>query len=282
MAKLFPVLGLCLLGFPDPVETLFLQVQPEPKSGMEKTAERAVLLVHGIRLHPFNSTKVAEARLHSWQRPDSPLVKALGKHADVYSFAYGQNVGLEQIASTPALGKAVAKLKFMGYRDIVLVGHSAGGLLARLFVEDFPESGVTAVVQVCAPNEGSTWAKANFSTAKEQDAFLQSLTRKERTKSCEQRAAKKIPPSLQFVCVVGVAGAYGDGMVSASSQWPADLQKQGIPAVRLNTTHVTVLRAAKTAEKIAQLVCDRHPRWSEEQVKAARKGILVSPGITPK
>lgn len=260
----------------EPIETKFREVFPPARDAMERTPgrTRAVLLLHGLRIHPLNNAKVYEAEFHDWQLPGSVLVKALGRDADVYAFAYGQNAPVEMVAATPALVHAVGKLRFMGYSDIVLLGHSTGGVVARLFVEDEPRSGVTRVIQVCAPNDGTSWAKLNFSVAKDQEPFLNSLTKKERLLRNEIREDKKIPAHIDFLCVVGASGRYGDGMVACRSQWPRDLQNQGIPAVRLATTHLTVLRAPKTVEKIVEMLREDHPRWSAAKVQALRKSIV--------
>ncbi|MBI3409327.1 MAG: hypothetical protein HY040_13365 [Planctomycetes bacterium] len=266
----------CLGQTPAGVETHFTQVHPPVKDALERSngQERAVVLIHGIRIHPFNSTKAGEAIFHDWQKAGSSLVRSLGKDADVFAYAYGQTAALETIAGSPAFSRKVAKLRFMGYKEIILVGHSAGGVLARLFVEDHPDSGVTRVIQVCAPNDGSSLASATFSVCKDQEPFLQSLTKKERSKQWALRLEKTIPEKVEFCCLVGVAGTNGDVMVSCQSQWPGDLQKQGIPACRLSTSHFTVMRTPKTIEKIAEAVRERHPRWSAETVEKMRKIVL--------
>ena len=270
------VLLLTLVGGSEPVETKFRQVQPVPGEAMERTPgrPRAVLLLHGLRIHPLSNAKVYEAQFHDWQLPGSVLVKALGRDADVFAFAYGQNARLESIAATPALANAVGKLRFLGYTEIILLGHSTGGVVARLFVEDQPHAGVTKVIQVCAPNDGSSWAKLNFSVAKDQEPFLHSLTKKERLLWNGLREDKKIPANIDFLCVVGASGPLGDGMVACKSQWSRDLQKQGIPAARLATTHLTVLRSPKTVEKIVEMLREEHPRWSADKVQALRKGLV--------
>lgn len=270
---------LTLVGGAEPSETKFHQVFPIPRGAMERTPgqTRAVLLLHGLRIHPLNSAKVYEALFHDWQLPGSVLVKALGRDADVFAYAYAQNTRLEKVAQTPTLANAIGKLRFLGYTDIVLVGHSTGGVVARVFVEDHPSAGVTRVIQVCAPNDGSSLANLNFTVAKNQEVFLHSLTKKERLVWNELREDKKIPPQVDFLCVVGASGPHGDGMVSCKSQWSPDLQKQGIPAVRLATTHLTVLRAPKTVEKIAELVRAPHPRWTADKVEAMRKSIVGGP-----
>jgi pimeloyl-ACP methyl ester carboxylesterase len=262
-----------------PVESKFQQVHPALRETMERTPgrTRAILLLHGLRPHPINSAKVFEPQFHDWELAGSILVKSLGRDNDVFAYAYSQNTRVEKIAEVPALANAVAKLKFMGYSEIVLLGHSTGGLLARLFVEDHPRAGITRVLQVCAPNDGASLANLNIAVAKGQEPFLQSLTKKERLLVGEQRSDKKIPPSVDFLCVVGATGPHGDGFVACESQWPADLQRQGIPAVRLVTTHLTVLRASKTVDKIAEFVREDHPRWSADKVQSMRKSIVGWP-----
>jgi pimeloyl-ACP methyl ester carboxylesterase len=273
------VLALAAVGGSPALESRFIQVHPVLREGIERTPgrSRAVLLVHGLGIHPINRGKAHEPHFHDWQLPASPLVKALGRDADVFAYAYSQNARVEKVAGAPALEQAVGKLRFLGYPHIILLGHSTGGVVARLFVEDHPRAGVTRVIQVCAPNDGSAWAKLNFSVAKDQEVFLQSITKKERVLWSELREDKKIPPQVDFLCVVGATGPRGDGMVSCQSQWPTDLQKQGIPAVRLATTHVTVLRSPRTIEKIAELTREDHPRWPPGVVQAMRKSILGTP-----
>jgi pimeloyl-ACP methyl ester carboxylesterase len=264
---------------PELVETKFRQVSPLPQGGMERTPgrARAILLIHGLSIHPVNKAKVYEPNFHDWQLPGSVLVKTLGKDADVYAFAYSQTTRVEKVADAPALAQAVGKLRFLGYTEVALLGHSTGGVVARLFVEDQPRAGVTHVMQVCAPNAGSSWAKLNISVAKEQEPFRQSLTKKERLIASELRDDKKIPADIDFLCVVGATGPHGDGIVSCKSQWSSDLQKQGIPAVRLPTTHFTVLRSPKTVERIAELAREEHPRWSQDKVQSMRKSIVGQP-----
>ena len=192
-------------------------------------------------------------------------------------------------------------LKKMGYAEIVLVGHSAGGVGARHFVEDPPEAGVTKLILVCAPNGGTRWGRATFSVRDAQEAFVRSLS-KEMRKSClAARTDKKIPKDVEVVCVVGqvkLPGEFsfsikvgdrnkitidssdwrGDGLVSALAQWPADFQEQGIPVVLLHTTHFTVMDSRSAARRIAELVRESHPRWNAERVAKERERILGSGG----
>jgi pimeloyl-ACP methyl ester carboxylesterase len=251
------------------LETKFIQVHPalvDPtKPVKSKNHNRAVVLIHGywIQLH---KEKVAKAKFKDWQMAGSPLVSTLAIESDVFAFAYGQSVGVEEIAQQPGLAAAVAQLKKLGYKDIVLVGHSAGGLVARYFVEDFPKSGVTKVVQVCSPNGGCTYAEIKW-TPKNQRPFLNSLTRAGREQCLRERASKKIPSGVQFVCVVTAE----DALVPCRCQWTEDLQDQGVPVVRFAIGHRLSVRKASEVKKIAQVVAGDYPRWDAEQVGAARK-----------
>lgn len=267
---------LCLLiASPGAIETQFVQVAPSPAhqhwwNAPQKT--RAVVLIHGLLVHPFSKANVSRAHLHSWQQPDCLLVKRLAQEADVFAFAYAQTVSADDIAECPELAKQLEKLRRDGYREIVLVGHSAGGVIARQFVEDHPDCGVTKVIQVCAPNRGSSWARWQTVRANQID-FLDSLTKPARNRSLWERADKKVPGHVEFACIVGTGTINGDGMVSNRSQYPPDLQKQGIPAYPLSSTHWSLLRSRKGVELAARLVREPQPRWDEKQVEAVRRRL---------
>jgi hypothetical protein len=281
---------------PEPVETKFAQVGPVTKDTLpfQRTAERqrAVVLLHGLHIHPFNSGKVAKAEWHGWQKPESILVKTLAKDSDVFAFAYGQNVAVDDIAAADGLGGGIRQLKQLGYSEVVLVGHSAGGIVARQFVEDQPDAGVTKVIQVCTPNGGSSWGKATIGVRQKQEIFLTSLTKDCRQLCLAKRCDKKIPTGVDFVCVIGqlqVSAAKaaegegkvaankslgGDGIVSCVCQWTKDLQEQCVPAVAIDAAHFSAMRSQASADKIAQLVRERQIRWDPVEVAAARKKLL--------
>jgi pimeloyl-ACP methyl ester carboxylesterase len=285
-----------LVAAPAGPDTRFVQVAPvyREEAAVQRSASqgRAVVLIPGLRLHPFSGRNVTKAEWHSWQRPDSPLVKALAPEADVFAFAYSQDVPLETVAGGPGLRDGVRRLRALGYREIVLVGHSAGGLVARQLVEDYPDAGVTKVVQACAPNGGSAWAKARVAVRKAQESFLASLTKKDRRQSLHERAAKRIPADVEFVCVVArlqlpllgprEKGAHaghgllraGDGIVSAVCQWTPELQEQGIPAVALSAGHSGVVHGRPGIDVITRLVREHVLRWDAAAVAAARQRIL--------
>src|SRR5262249_24338593 len=186
--------GVCLflLGLAPPaeVESRFEQVLPRP--GMASLfpgrvgRQLAVVLIHGLYLHPFSKENAGRPLLRDWQTPKSRLARELARQADVYAFAYAQNVPVDEVARSGRLLESVRFLRSLDYREIVLVGHSAGGLVARQFVEDHPDEGVTKVIQVCTPNGGSSLAKWPTSCAA-QRVFLHSLTKPERQKSLQAR-----------------------------------------------------------------------------------------------
>src|SRR5947207_1310556 len=126
MNHAWPILW-CLLAWPGEAETRFEQVHPVPKTrdAVEKTPgqQRAIVLLHGLRIHTFSTSRVHQAGFHDWQIPGSFLVQSLGKNADVYCFAYSQNTPLENICEHNGLATAIRKLNFLGYTEIVLVGH---------------------------------------------------------------------------------------------------------------------------------------------------------------
>jgi hypothetical protein len=256
-------------------EIRFVQVAPAVGETWVRSPSqtRAVVLIKGLHVHTLANDKVPEADFASWQQPGSLLVKTLAPDSDVFAFSYGQTVPVDAIPKMPNLCDGIQALRAMGYHQVVLVGHSAGGLIARQIVEDEPNCGVTKVVQVCAPNVGSPWAALKNGVCPSQKTFVGSLTKKERTLLLLERADKQIPDSVEFVCVVGTGLVTGDGMVSTRSQWPDDLQQQGIPAVAIGTAHAFAVRGSKGVKLLAGLVREPQPRWSPDQVKAMRKRL---------
>jgi pimeloyl-ACP methyl ester carboxylesterase len=256
-------------------EMRFVQVAPAAGETLVRTPgqTRAVVLIHGLHVHTLANNKVPQADFASWQQPGSLLVQTLAQDSDVFAFSYGQTVPVDVIPKLPNLRDALHALRELGYREVVLVGHSAGGLIARQFVEDDPDCGVTKVVQVCAPNVGSAWAVLKNGVCPSQKTFVGSLTKKERSLLLQERADKQIPEAVQFVCVVGTGLVTGDGLVSTRSQWPEDLQQRGIPAVPIGTAHAFTVRGSKGVKLLAELVREPQPRWGPDQVHAMRKRL---------
>src|SRR5947209_13861202 len=125
MTGALPLLYAALLSVPGGPDTRFAQVAPAYRAGasMRRSVAqpRAVVLIHGLRLHPFSGRGAARADWHSWQKPDSPLVRTLGVDVDVFAFAYSQDVPLETIAEARALHEGIWRLRELGYREVVLV-----------------------------------------------------------------------------------------------------------------------------------------------------------------
>jgi pimeloyl-ACP methyl ester carboxylesterase len=279
--SLLTPLVLLVLAAP-PARWALVQVGPSCPPGYGARTpgqERAVILIHGLGLHPFNKSRVQTPALRSWQEPTSALVRHLVPHADVYAFCYVQNAPVEQLVEHCRLPDVVRFLRNWGYREVVLVGHSAGGLLARHLVEDYPEAGATKVIQVCAPNAGSSWAAVPvgipYSEAHlNQLPFLASLTCSSRQRVLHQRVSRRVPPGVEFACVIGSCRVGGDGLVLGRSQWTEDLQEQGVPAFPVRVTHWDAMMTNRTAELIAGLVRTPVPRWTSSQVDQARKSML--------
>ena len=256
------------------VETIFVKVGPTPlTAGRSADRDKAVVLIHGLSLHPFSSDKALRAKLRVWQQGDGPIAKKLGEQADVYALAYGQNASIDKIADDPSLVRYLLRLKREGYREIILIAHSAGGLIARHLVEDHPDLGVTRVIQICAPNGGSGWASLKAATTSQME-FMNSLTRGSRLEALKKREKKTIPDDVEFVCIVGSCRVAGDGIVVAKSQWTLDLQAQGIPAHPLRMTHWDAMKNPKTVELLQKLVKESQPRWDAKKVLESLKTIV--------
>ncbi len=270
-----PLLCLCISTDPGEVQTKFVQVHPSRRAQAELRRtpgqQRAVVLIPGLSLAREEDT-VAEPGMQIWQYPGSPVIQALAGQADVFSFAYGQNVPVDRIAELPALRERILSLKKLGYGDIVLLGHSAGGIIARQFAEDHPDAGVTRVVQVCTPNGGSVWAELPV-CAPSQRPFLASLTVKAREKALKDRVRKNVPKTVQWVCVMGTGAGRGDVAVSSRCQWTPDLQQQGVPVIHLRSLHFLVMNSRDCAACLADAACRNRPRWSEAEVLTARQSL---------
>ncbi len=262
-------LVLLALFAPDPtVQGLFV-----PVSARTPGRKQAVVLIHGLGLHPLSTARVTTPALRTWQQPTSALVKALSRHADVFAFAYGQTAPAEKVADASGLAGHLKNLQADGYTEIVLVGHSAGGLIARHLIEDGPACGVTRCVQVCTPNAGSGLT-ALAPTREAQGAFVASLSRGAREKVLAARLSIKLPATVEFACVVASMRVGGDGVVALASQWSEDLQKQGVPAYLVHAGHKDVLTGARGIEAIVKAATLPATRWDAEKVSAARKAIL--------
>ncbi len=276
------IFGLTLLALsappmpnlPGKVPTELRQVAPnhcetcwEP-TAMPPEKSRAVVLVHGLYVHLLRPSRAAHPWIRDWQEPKGELVKTLAKDSDVFAFSYAQTMPVEDVAESAGLRDAVANLRKAGYKEIVLVGHSAGGLVVSQFVERHPDSGVTKVIAVATPFAGVKLASLKVGCPKVQASFIHSL-------SPEARAKANLPPprkDVQIACVVcKLKHVESDGLVPIRSQWPEELRKAGVPVVLANSSHFEVKRSPDAAKLIAELVREKLTRWTPTETERARK-----------
>lgn len=270
------------LTTPPPTETQLQQLAPvvhsvsaaapvERRAGMG----RAVVLLHGLRPQPWSASSAARAEPSYWEQPHRTIVTSLAKESDVFAFHYGQTAPVDDVARSPDLIHSVRALREAGYIEVVFVGYSAGALIARQFVEDQPGGGgVNKVIQICAPNGGSGWTSLALGVREVQTPFVKSLTKSARAAARHNRADRRIPAEVEFVCVVGQCNWIGDGVVRRDSQWTPELQEQGIPADTIFLPHVGAMYSARLSAKVADLVRTPQRRWSKDEVAAAREKVL--------
>ena len=277
---MFPSMPALVVAFASPVVTLptgMWQVAPDNPTPpwIVTRKERAVMLVHGLRIHPLRPNLAAHALKYEWQEPKSELVKALGRESDVFAFGYAQTVPLDEVPHCAGFRQAVADLRAAGYREIILIGHSAGGVICRLFVENYPDAGVSKVLEVSAPNTGSEIAETlRGGFTRIQAPFIQSIAPPARIEAT-RLSRKLLSPKVEMACIVcKVKRIEGDGMVPLASQWPDDLQQQGIPAVLLAMNHFETMSSSTGAKVLTGLVRDKITRWSPEQIDQARKVLF--------
>jgi pimeloyl-ACP methyl ester carboxylesterase len=238
---------------------------------------RAVLLIPGLHVHPLHPSKVMLPDRRPWQEPKSELVKALALDSDVFGFGYAQTVPVDEVARCQGLLDAVARLRKLGYKEIVLVGHSAGGVIARQFTEHHRDAGVTKVIAVSAPFAGAEAATFKIGYPKVQKAFVHSLSPETRMAAVRANTVA-LGKNLEFACVVcKLKHAKSDGLVGVESQWPEELRKLGVPSVHATVSHFEVMHSATAAKTIAELVRGTVVRWSPEQVEMARKTLHTEP-----
>ncbi|MCZ2343097.1 MAG: hypothetical protein LC104_15095 [Bacteroidales bacterium] len=254
------------------VPTDFWQISPEPfgvPQAYRKTKPRAIVLIHGLMIHPLHGERAKTPNPHPWQHPSGALVQGLSPDFDVFGFSYAQTQPIDEPGFLTGLLLGVRVLKSAGYQEIVLVGHSAGGIIARNFVEQFPTAGVTKVLTVAAPHRGSGLARIPFGVPTTQWPFIRSLAPSARESAC--RAGPLLPGGVEFCCVVcKLRHLATDTVVATDSQWPEDLQAQGIPAVVVPVSHMDAVRDEQAVQAIRNLARGKVIRWSRENVLRAR------------
>lgn len=239
------------------------------------TNARALILIPGLHFHPLRPVKAVKPEVRDWQLPKSELVKALAKDFDVFAFAYSQTVSLDDVARSPGLRDAVAELRKAGYTEVVLIGHSAGGIIGRQFAEQNPDAGVKKVIAVASPFAGAELATLNVGYPKAQAPFVKSLTPEARKTAT---SASSLGKEIEFACVVcKVKRLESDGVVRIRSQWPEELQLLGVPAVLATVSHTEAMDEAESTKTIHALATGKLARWSTEEVSNARKVLFGEP-----
>jgi pimeloyl-ACP methyl ester carboxylesterase len=232
---------------------------------------RAVVLIHGLFVHPIRPSKASQPWLRDWQEPKSELVKLLAKDSDVFACGYAQTTPVEDVAACPGLRDAIERLRKAGYKEIVLIGHSAGGIIARQFVERHPDAGVNKVIAVASPFGGVELATIKIGYPKVQAPFVQSLSPEARAKSMKANP-KPLDKDVQFACILcKLKLVESDGLVPTRSQWPAEVQRLGVPVLLAHSSHFDVMKDTDTTKRIAELVREKIKRWSPEEVEKAKK-----------
>jgi pimeloyl-ACP methyl ester carboxylesterase len=242
-----------------------------------RVRDRAVLLIPGLKIHPFRPALCTRPERHPWQEPGSELVRALAPDFDVFAFGYAQTAPLDAVVHAPGLRDAVGRLRKAGYAEIVLLGHSAGGVVARHFTAAYPEAGVTKVIAVASPHAGAEAAKVPVGFPRAQAPFIQSLAPDVRA-AARGPAEPRPPDKLQMACVVcKLRRLDGDGLVNLASQWPEECRACGVPAVLVAVSHWDAMLNPAGTKVIAELARERLARWTPEEVEKTRRVLLGDP-----
>ena len=142
---------------------------------------------------------------------------------------------------------------------------------------------------------GEVTPRAKAAVHKNQRPFLASLTEEGRREALKERADRRIPAAVEFVCVLADADGKRetDGVVPCLSQWTPDLQEQRIPCfVLASTTHMSAMAEEPTARLLDEVIrfCVEHdvPVFKGRidktlfaaEWQAAAKGEAASPETT--
>lgn len=259
---------------------LFWGIDPEvlvveADTKLKPKHDRAVVLVHGLLPRVLHPNRAEKPEAHDWQVKNGRLVKALADDADVFGFSYAQTRCVDEVAYSRGLRDGLAAVKAAGYKEIVLVGHSAGGLVSRRVAEAFPDAGVTKVIAVATPFAGSGWANLpGFTLPKTQVPFIQSLSPDAR-EVCAKMRESKLPADLEVAVVAcKVSRRDDDSVVALKSQWPDDLQKLGVPVVLTPCNHFEAMTCEPVAKEVVRLVDGKVKRWSDDDVAKARRVLF--------
>lgn len=262
------------------LSTALWQIVPHAEGevrALNVTRQKAVLCIPGLYPHPIQPSKALAPEKHPWFEPRAPLLAALAPDFDVYALGYAQTLPLDAVASSSGMRSAVARLKRAGYREIVLIGHSAGGIVAHQFAERYPDSGVTKIIPVAAPYLGSDLAEIGFGLPKTQVAYIKSIAPQPRREATA--LLTPLPKHIDICCVsCKITYLTNDILVNLESQWPPEVRRHGIPTTLVGVNHFDALKAPQAVEQVTLLAKSRLTRWNEEDVARAEK-VLFGPDV---
>jgi len=232
------------------------------------TKTKAVLCIPGLYPHPFRPTRATKPESHPWFESRAPLLAALAADFDVYAIGYAQTVPVDCVANCTGFKTTIQSLRDAGYTELILVGHSAGGLIAHQFIERNPKSGVTKLIPVAVPYSGSELAEINIGVPRTQASYIRSLAPTPRQDVL--RAAANFPSSVEYCAVVcKVTKLPNDILVGVESQWPAELRAQGLPATLVNANHFEILKSPQGVSTVVDLAKSKLVRWNADQTMQA-------------
>lgn len=231
-------------------------------SQVSRKSQKAIVLIHGLNpKYIQNSEKYDQPIEAPWQNRNSEIVQTLDAHGDVFGIVYSQNRPVDDIANFPGFYLIFNQLKKAGYKDIVLIGSSAGGVISRIYVEDRPNPRVSRVIQVSAPNLGNRLSKIaglddSLDVIENKDFldFIKSLKPEERKNVTRARRHLEIPDRIEFSSITGVLQLDTDGIVARSSAWDKYLRRQGIPGVSAIYVHGKHMQNPHAIQWIKRLI----------------------------
>jgi triacylglycerol esterase/lipase EstA (alpha/beta hydrolase family) len=130
------------LGRSGPRQALYRRLMDDPAPA---PAELPVLLVHGVLC---NAGVWLGLRRHLLQQGIGP----------VYALTYGPPLASIEFFAEQVAAKIGAVLAVTGARQVAIVGHSMGGLVARAYLRRYGASKVRVLITLATPHHGSVHA----------------------------------------------------------------------------------------------------------------------------
>ncbi len=150
---------------------LYQWLVPDPPPS---TAALPIVLLHGVGC---NAGIWSGMREHLVDR---------GAHA-VYALSYGPPLHSMEVFADQLAAKITAVVAATGARQVVVIAHSMGGLVARAYLRRYGSAAVRRLVMIGTPNEGSMHAWLMFGQSLTQlrpgNAWLAELNRDARSKA---------------------------------------------------------------------------------------------------